>query len=100
MPQDSLAPWGPEHDALLAAFFDAANDAAAQDALSELIIGCARPLATSILRARMFRARHDTPNDIEDLSSQVVVRLISRLRTLRNVGAGGISDFRGYVATT
>lgn len=83
-------------DPLLAPFLEAASDAAAEELLAHLLQGTAEPLTRKIVRSRVRAADND---EAEDVSSEVMLHLVARLRALRLRREGqGIADFKSYVA--
>ena len=96
-------------ETLVDSFLTEPSETIAQDHLSELIIGHAQPLVQKIVghRLRALTAGGPESQDVDDLGSDVIVQLISRLRALKDqCGAGpdqrssAIGDFPGYVAVT
>src|SRR5260221_10593531 len=94
-----------EQDALLQRYLNERDPAAAQKCLEELLSGYVEPVVRDITRhksrANFTSSSNHEVQDEEDIRSDVVLQLISRLQALR--GSGGqalIEDFRAYVAAT
>ena len=92
-------------DALLKRFLNEDDPAIAQACLETLLSEYVEPLVRDITR---YKSRSSYSfgctlefQDEEDIRSEVVLQLISRLRDLRRSGADAhIENFRGYVAVT
>jgi DNA-directed RNA polymerase specialized sigma24 family protein len=94
-----------EQDALLQRYLNERDAAVAQECLEELLSGYVEPVVRDITRyksrANFTSSSNHEIQDEEDIRSDVVLQLISRLQGLR--GSGGqppIEDFRAYVAAT
>jgi len=94
-----------DQDTLLQRYLDEAGSAGAQAYLERLLAEYVEPIVRDIIRYK-FRTNcspnhaHEVQEE-EDIRSEVVLQLISRLRNLRISGAREpIENFRGYVATT
>lgn len=95
----------PRHDPALMPFLEAKNDCQAEEALARLISEEVNPLVKQIvsykLRTGPGNENHGSSNDVEDLCSETLVNLLSRLIEIRHRRAPeGIRNFRGYVAVT
>jgi hypothetical protein len=77
-------------------YLEAREGGEAEAALTELLQAQAAPVVRRVLRPRA-RLLGD---DFDDLVSQALVQVLSRLRALKANGAGVIGDFEGYVAAT
>jgi len=92
-------------DALLQRFLNVQDQGVAQECLDRLLTEHVEPLVRDITRYK-FRSRYvsgssQEEQDEEDIRSEVVLQLISRLRDLRaSPTKPSIENFRGYVATT
>lgn len=88
-----------ECDSRLAAFFRSDNDVEEQEALASLMAVHAQPLIEKILHGKLGPSSRD--EEIEDLASQVVVLLLSRLHDLKKEATSEpVRDLSDYVATT
>jgi DNA-directed RNA polymerase specialized sigma24 family protein len=92
-------------DALLERYLNERDPAAAQECLEELLSGYVEPIVRDITRykSRVNGASSSVweAQDEDDIRSEVVLQLISRLRDLRGSRAQTpIANFRGYVAAT
>jgi hypothetical protein len=93
------------HDALLQRFLNVQDQGVAQECLDRLLTEHVEPLVRDITRYK-FRSRYASGSsqeeqDEEDIRSEVLLQLISRLRDLRaSPTKPSIENFRGYVATT
>jgi RNA polymerase sigma factor (sigma-70 family) len=93
-------------DVLLSSYLRAEDEAASHQMLTEIVSGHAVPLVRKIVGHKLRVPTHHSPNnqlseDAEDVCGEAALRLIARLRELKE-GAPGerpINDFRGYVAT-
>ncbi len=94
-----------DQDALLKRFLNEEDPAIAQACFETLLSEHVEPLVRDITRYKSrssysFGCTHEF-QDEEDIRSEVVLQLISRLRDLRRSGADAhIENFRGYVAVT
>jgi hypothetical protein len=88
-------------DPVLAPFVQAADEADAERLLGELLSTHAQPVITAVLCERMASGgRGYKREDLEDVASRVVIRLLARLRALRDRTAEDtIDSFRSYAAT-
>ena len=92
-------------DALLQRFLNVQDQGVAQECLDRLLTEHVEPLVRDITRYK-FRSRYASGSsqeeqDEEDIRSEVLLQLISRLRDLRaSPTKPSIENFRGYVATT
>jgi len=90
-------------DALLKRFLTELDPAAAQACLERLLNEHVAPIVSSITRYKLrsaFATDSVEKQDEEDIRSEVVLQLISRLNELRSTPTlPGIEDLRGYVAT-
>ncbi len=95
---NSPAPPGstdPSANATLEAFLRQTEEGEARRILGELIAERAQPLVKAIVRRRLGPTQ-----DVEDVCSHVVLRLLTRLEDLKRGGdASAIGTFEGYVAT-
>jgi hypothetical protein len=94
-----------QSDALLLPFLKAADDPASSSAVQELICEFAQPLVGDIIRNKLrvgYSADRDlTDDEAADLISDVILKLVGRLRELKSdPSARAIRNFRGYVAVT
>jgi RNA polymerase sigma factor (sigma-70 family) len=93
-----------ELDTLLRAFLQEPIEAESNHLLERLLCEHAQPLVKQIIKAklRLYPGRtddHRELQDAEDLSNEVTLQLLKRLREFKANGAAeGFSDFRGYVA--
>lgn len=92
-------------DTLLAPFLHSANEAESEALLSLLISEHAEPIIKGIIRGKLhfFSAvvDHFQRQDAEDVHSDVIVQLLTRLCALKaDPDEQHIGDFRGYVAVT
>jgi len=87
-------------DSLLVPFCEAPDGPEAERALSEVLEREVEPVVASILRSRRyFRPADDL--HLEDVRSQIRVRIIDRLWSLRSrTGTEAIRDLHSYVAST
>jgi RNA polymerase sigma factor (sigma-70 family) len=92
-------------DPLLHPFLRAEDESEAQRLLEQLIAEHTQSLVREVIRSKLHPARPVStgtvgPQEAEDVCNEVVVQLLNRLRDLRDgLEAGGIANFRGYVAT-
>jgi hypothetical protein len=94
-----------DQDALLHQYLNEEDSAIAQTCLQRLMLEFVEPLVREITR---YKSRtncnsysSNEAQDEEDVRSEAVLGLISRLQDLRNSGARApIENFRGYVAAT
>jgi len=92
-------------DALLQKFLSVQDLGVAQECLERLLTEHVEPLVRDITRYK-FRSRYASgpsqeEQDEEDIRSEVLLQLISRLRDLRaSPTKPSFENFRGYVATT
>ncbi|PYS68265.1 MAG: hypothetical protein DMF69_20750, partial [Acidobacteria bacterium] len=92
-------------DPLLLPFLQAPSDDEADTVLAELISQQADPIVKKIVGYKFqvfFRENNRAQNeDADDVHSEIVLKLLSRLSELRNNSQlEVIRDFRGYVAVT
>ncbi|SRR5260221_13110983 len=90
-------------DPLLRPFLQTEDEAEAQRLLGQLIQEHARPVVREIAHTRLHLARvaedGGDGKEAEDVCSEVVLQLLSRLRELRDCpDQAAIANFRGYVA--
>lgn len=95
----------PLHDPALMPFLEAKDDRQADEALTRLISEEVNPLVKQIVSYKLRNGpgneHHGSSNDVEDLCSETLVNLLSRLVEIRDRRASeGIRNFRGYVAVT
>lgn len=95
---------GEKTDALLIPFLNAAQSSESDNLLTQLLSGEAGPIVKGIIREKLHLFRvGEAPiqgQDAEDVYSDVMAQIISRLSALRAArGADTILDFRSYVAT-
>ncbi len=96
----------PETDPLLLPFLKAEAEAEALDILSEVIRVHAEPVIKAIIRhkLRVFldgRGVGHAAQEAEDVESDVVLHLLTRLREVKgDAAARAIGNFRSYVAVT
>jgi DNA-directed RNA polymerase specialized sigma24 family protein len=93
------------NDPVLMPFLEAKDESQAEQALARLISEEVNPLVKQIvsykLRTGSGNENHRPSNDVEDLCSETLVNLLSRLIEIRSRRAPeGIRNFRGYVAVT
>ncbi len=75
------------------------TDTQREDALlEELIVQHAQPVVRKAVRSKLAFQGNVETQDIEDISADVVVELIGRLRALRNNPAAAIGSFSAYAA--
>lgn len=87
---------------LLRAYLSATDAAETEGLLERLLVERAAPLALAVVRGRLHPLNHGNTGEdaeAEDLHSEVITRLLGRLRRLRDDPyAAPINDFHGYVA--
>jgi DNA-directed RNA polymerase specialized sigma24 family protein len=94
----------PQIDAVLMPFVQASDEAASQQLLTQLIVDHAEPIIRNIVKHKLrvpagFGSESRSGEDAEDMRSEVLVQLLSRLSELRaNPGEKHINNFQGYVA--
>jgi hypothetical protein len=92
-----------EADLRLRTFLDEADEVICDQLLEELICQYARPVIKRVIASKLNvkRGHRDSveAQDQEDISEEVVVRLIRRLTDMRSGGADSFDRFEGYVAT-
>lgn len=94
MPTLSRAPFTAA-DPLLHPYF-AGDDLAAEERLELLVRDEALPIVRGVVGMRLGR----DGRDLEDICNEIVLQVVRRLRTARELGEGDpIASFRGYVAT-
>ncbi|MET0648200.1 MAG: sigma-70 family RNA polymerase sigma factor [Pyrinomonadaceae bacterium] len=93
-------------DVLLSSYLQAGEETVSHRILAELVSEHAAPLVRKIVRHKLHAPSHNAPNnqlneDAEDVCGEAVLRLVARLRELKERAADErpINDFRGYVAT-
>lgn len=92
-----------ESDVALRPFLSTTDEAEAERLLARLLSDHAEPITKGIIRRKLSvsRAGNSFPGteDIEDIYSEVLVQLLTRLQRARaNPEENAIIDFRGYVA--
>ena len=92
-------------DPVLRPFLEAKDESQAEQALARLLCEEVNPLVKQIvsykLRAAPGNENHGSSGDVEDLCSETIVKLLSRLSEIRSRRAPEvIRNFRGYVAVT
>jgi RNA polymerase sigma factor (sigma-70 family) len=91
-------------DALLLPFVLARDEGASQELLAQLIVDHAEPIIRKIVRSKLrlpagTSSESRSSEDAEDMRSEVMVQLLSRLSELKeNPGEKSINNFQGYVA--
>jgi hypothetical protein len=94
-----------DRDAPLQRYLNEEDPSRAQACLEELVLEHVEPVVREITRRKsrcnQILGRSHEDQDEEDIRSEVVLQMISRLRDLRKSHAQTpIENFRGYVATT
>lgn len=74
----------------------ARGEVSAADALERLLLA-ARPIVRDVVSRRFHSARDVTPEDREDVCSDAIAALLTRLRRVRE-GGGAIESFDSYAA--
>ncbi len=90
-------------DELLIPLLDARGGAEADCLMTKLIAEYADPVIRAVVlrKVRRFGNRAGGEKDTEDVRSEVVLRLVGRLRAfLSSPAENGIGDFRAYAAVT
>jgi RNA polymerase sigma factor (sigma-70 family) len=91
-------------DSALRPFLSAPDEAEAERLLAQLLSDHAEPITRGIIGRKLSISRSSSiagQEDAEDVYSEVLVQLLSRLQRARaNPDANAINDFRGYVAVT
>jgi hypothetical protein len=93
----------PQSDAVLLPFLRAGDEPTSSRAVEQLICEKAQPIIADILRSKL-RLGHSPDRDLTneqtgDLISDVILKLVGRLRELKsNPSVKAIKNFRGYVA--
>ncbi len=65
-----------------------------EDLLAQLVIGFGQPVIENVVRRRL-----ESTHDVEDVSSEAILALLTRLRTLRaDQSSGPVTDFESYAA--
>jgi RNA polymerase sigma factor (sigma-70 family) len=86
-------------DDLLRQYVECADAERAESLLGELVVEHAQPGIRKVVRYKLAFQGQGESQDVEDVSSDVMVELISRLRSMRNGGsAESIGSFAGYTA--
>ena len=90
-------------DAVLLPFLEARDETLSQQLLAHLVVDHAEPIIKDIVRHKLrapgFSSDSRSSDDAEDIRSEVVVQLLSRLNELREDPADKyINNFQGYVA--
>jgi DNA-directed RNA polymerase specialized sigma24 family protein len=91
-------------DAVLLPFVQAKNEAVSQQLLTQLVVDHAEPIIRNIVKHKLrvpaaFSSDSRSGEDAEDMRSEVLVQLLSRLNELKeNPGEKYINNFQGYVA--
>jgi len=91
-------------DALLLPFVRARDEAESQQLLTQLVVDHAEPIIRNIVKHKLrvpagFSSDSRSGEDAEDMRSEVLVQLLSRLSELKeNPAEKGINNFQGYVA--
>lgn len=93
------------NDPVLRPFLEANDEHQAEQALARLVCEQVDPLVKQIigykLRAAAGNENNESANDVEDLCSETLVNLLSRLSEIRSRRAPEvIRNFRGYVAVS
>jgi len=91
--------WGPLLDSLLKSYLTCEQTSESEELLRELV-AAARPGIEGIVRRRLAFGASSEIQDREDISGEVVVELLRRLRVLKEEESGAaIERFSAYVAT-
>ena len=86
-------------DDLLQQYVECTDAERAEALLGELVVEHAQPGIRKVVRYKLAFQGLQESQDIEDVSGDVVLELIGRLRTMRNGGpADAIGSFAGYAA--
>src|SRR5436189_4431623 len=90
-------------DEMLLPFVEARDEALSQQLLAQLVVDHAEPIIRDIVRHKLragFSSDSRSTDDAEEIRSEVIVHLLSRLNELREDPAEKhISNFHGYVAS-
>src|SRR6266404_8871313 len=94
-----------QSDVALLAFLRAADEPTSSSAVEALICEFAQPIINNIIRNKLrvgyYADRDLTDEEAADLVSDVMLKLVGRLRELKtDPPARAIKNFRGYVAVT
>jgi len=87
-----------DSDYLLRQFIFAADPISAEVWLARLLAEHAGPLIRSVVGSKL--RRKEERQDIDDVCSEVLLQLTSRLRGIRDANGPPIAKFEAYVATT
>ena len=93
------------NDSALMPFLESLDESEAEQALARLIAEVVNPLVKQIVRYKLRAGpgdeNHRSSNDVEDLCSETLVNLLTRLNEIRSGRTpDGIRNFRSYVAVT
>jgi RNA polymerase sigma factor (sigma-70 family) len=85
-------------DVLLQEYVACDDPARAEALLEALVVEHASPSILKIVRYKLAFQGPAEAQDVDDVSSEVVVELLSKLRNVKNDAAGSIGAFTGYAA--
>jgi RNA polymerase sigma factor (sigma-70 family) len=85
-------------NALLQEFIGCGDPERADALLETLVVEHARPTIHKIVRYKLAFQGAAEAQDVEDVSSEVMVELLSRLKVIRETGSDSIGAFSGYAA--
>jgi RNA polymerase sigma factor (sigma-70 family) len=85
-------------EVLLRQYIECTDTQREDSLLEELIVQHAQPAVRKVVRSKLAFQGNIESQDIEDISADVVVELISRLRTIRSEPSAAIGSFAGYAA--
>jgi RNA polymerase sigma factor (sigma-70 family) len=85
-------------DALLQEFAECSDSERSEILLETLVVEHALPGVRKIVRYKLAFQGAVEAQDVEDVASEVLVELISRLRGMKDEGAATIGAFSGYTA--
>jgi RNA polymerase sigma factor (sigma-70 family) len=103
-PADDLAEIASQIDSLLLAYLRATDESESQTLAAQLISEYAEPVIAGVLRYKLgisltFASSNGSHQEAEDISSEVILELLTRLRKFKAEPAQmGIKDFRSLVA--
>jgi DNA-directed RNA polymerase specialized sigma24 family protein len=90
------------NDAVLMPFLESQDESEAEQALARLLSEEVNPLVKQIVRYKLRAGPgNENHNDVEDVCSETLVKLFTRLNEIRSgQAAEGIRNLRSYVAVT
>src|SRR5947209_8418246 len=88
-------------DSLLTQYVECTDPRRSEALLEELVLEHAQPAIQKIVRYKLAFQGRSEAQDIEDVSGEVIVELIGRLRSIKQSEQGqAIGSFSGYAAVT